>query len=460
MHEPLRIDRTFDIDEFVKAIGGRSNVTFDKKATGICLDTRILKKGDVFFAIQSERDGHEFVPQAIAKGAVACVVSKDFESDHQVLVPNTLKALWSYAEWVRNKWGKKIVALSGSNGKTSTKEIIGILLGEKTHKTPGTWNNYLGVPLTMLMLQDHHEFGVLEMGINHFGELRDLCSFSHPNIALLTNVGPAHLQEFKDLDGVALAKGEIFQGLKKGDVAVINMDDAKIAPMKSKIQSDIMTVSQQKPADISLVKKQKTQDGHKLSIQYGKDPIDVDFAMLGDHNVSNYLCALGVAKALNIPAKDIVQRTSKVKPVSMRMENVFFPDDRRLINDCYNANPGSFQAGLRAVSEMKPRRFLLLMGDMLEMGTESASIHEKVGQSLHGFGVEHAYVIGEFANDVAKGAQAGGMSQNQITIIEDRQKAAAKILSNFKSGDILLVKGSRGMKLENVIQDMQNQAQN
>lgn len=451
----LRIDRAIDLNQFITVVGGASNTTYEKRAGGVCLDTRVLQPGDLFFAMQSERDGHEFVKQAVQKGASACVVSKDCGIPNQITVSDTLQALWDYAGWIREKWRKKIIALSGSNGKTTTKEFLATLLGPKTLKTPGTWNNFLGVPLTLLMLTDDHEFGVVEMGINHFGELLKLCEFTLPDAALLTNVGTAHLQELRDLDGVAKAKSEIFCHLSDAGIAILNMDDEKIAAMKNNIHAHVLTVSQKQKADVFVVDKKKLQDGYNLSIQYGDETVDVRLPVLGEHNVSNFLCALGGARAFQISASDVKQRSEKISQVSMRMEIHRLPKDRILVNDCYNANPGSFQAALQTVTEMKPKRLLLLMGDMLEMGPKSGEIHYDLAKKFAHFNVDQLFVTGEFSKDIIRGALQGGMQENQMIPLEKKMDAVEKILSNFHTGDILLVKASRGIQLEEVIEELE-----
>jgi|JI10StandDraft_1071094.scaffolds.fasta_scaffold67610_2 UDP-N-acetylmuramoyl-tripeptide--D-alanyl-D-alanine ligase len=456
MKQELRIDRTIDLNQFVHIVIGTTSAKFSNPSTGICFDTRIIRPGDLFFAIQSERDGHEYAAQALEKGAAACVVSRDLGLKNQILVSDTLHALWNYSAWVRSQWGKSIVALSGSNGKTSTKEMMATLLGERTHKTPGTWNNFLGVPLTLLMLQSKHDYAVVEMGINHFGELEQLCKFTKPNIAVLTNVGPAHLMEFKDLDGVAKAKGEIFKLLQGSDIAVLNIDDPRIENMKSSIRAKTMTVSQKQTANIQLLSKKKQGSGYELELLYGKTKITVELPIRGEHNISNYLCSLGVASALGISPDKIQKRTKLIQQVQMRMQEIPLPKNRRIVNDCYNANLGSFNAALQTISEEQPERFLVLMGDILEMGDQAVQVHRDLGKLMAQYKVHHLFVAGEHANDAIEGALENGLSEEQITKIDKKDEAVQKILPYFNPGDILLVKGSRGMKLEEIISELEH----
>jgi len=451
MNQELRIDRSIDLNEFVQVLRVNVSEKFQQKASGVCLDTRILKPGDLFFAMQSSRDGHDFVKLAMEKGALACVVSKDMGLKNQILVSDTLQALWIYAGWVRAQWSKSVVALSGSNGKTSTKEIMATLLGEKTHKTPGTWNNFLGVPLTLLMLQSKHDYAVVEMGINHFGELLQLCKFTKPNVAVLTNIGPAHLMEFQDLEGVARAKGEIFSQLQSSDIAVLNIDDPRIENMKPSIRAKVLTVSQKTSANIQLLSKKKSDTGYELDLMYGRTQLKVDLPLKGEHSVSNYLCSLGVASALGISVEKIQSRTKLIKQVKMRMQEIPLTQNRKIINDCYNANLGSFQAALQTVKEENPKRLLVLMGDILEMGNQAVQVHRDLGKLMANHKVDHLFVTGEFAHESIQGAMANGLTKEQITLIDKKEEASQKILPYFQSGDILLVKGSRGMRLEEII---------
>ena len=457
MKQELRIDRNINLDQFVQVVQGETKREYSASAKGVCVDTRVLKPGDLFFAIKGTRDGHEFVNQAIENGAVACVVDHDMNIPNQIIVLDTLTALWNYANWVRSQWGKTVIALSGSNGKTSTKEMMATLLGEKTLKTPGTWNNFLGVPLTLLLLEDHHDYAVVEMGINHFGELTQLCRVANPNIAILTNVGPAHLMELGDLDGVARAKGEIFSQLKGSDIAVLNIDDPRIEAMKSSITVKTMTVSQKQNANVRVVNKARLTKGYDLKIMYGKTEINVKLPLSGEHNISNYLCALGIASAVGISPEKIIQRTTMIEQVQMRMEELNLPGQRKIINDCYNANLGSFKAAIQTLLETSPKRFLVLMGDILEMGAQATQIHRDLGKLIADSKVTHAFVVGEHARDVIDGAIQAGLSREVITHIQERAHAAQKILPYFQPEDILLVKGSRGMKLEEIISDLERE---
>ncbi|MEZ4845401.1 MAG: UDP-N-acetylmuramoyl-tripeptide--D-alanyl-D-alanine ligase [Bdellovibrionota bacterium] len=457
MKQELRIDRNIDLNQFVQVIQGETRQEYNSNAKGVCVDTRVIKQGDLFFAIKGTRDGHEFVKQAIEDGAAACVVDHDMNIPNQIIVPDTLSALWNYANWVRTQWGKTVIALSGSNGKTSTKEMMATLLGEKTLKTPGTWNNFLGVPLTLLLLETHHDYAVVEMGINHFGELTHLCRIANPNIAILTNIGPAHLMEFGDLDGVARAKGEIFSQLKGSDIAVLNIDDPRIEAMKSSITVKTMTVSQKQNANVQVVSKARLAKGYDLKIMYGKTEINVKLPVSGEHNISNYLCSLGIASAVGMSPEKIIQRTAQIAQVQMRMEELNLSGQRKIINDCYNANLGSFKAAVQTVLESSPKRFLVLMGDILEMGAQAVQIHRDLGKLMADSKVTHVFVVGDHAKDVIDGATQAGLPKEVITHIQERSQAAQKILPYFQPEDILLVKGSRGMKLEEIISDLEQE---
>ena len=452
MKTELRISRSILLPEFASVVQALSIQTKEKFAQGICLDSRVLKPGDLFFAIQGERDGHEFVRQALDAGASACVVSKDVSVENVIRVNDTMESLWQYAAWVRSQWGKKIIALSGSNGKTSTKEMIATLLGDDAHKTPGTWNSLLGVPLTLLLLEPRHDCAVVEMGINDFGELSQMCRYTKPNIAMLTNIGPAHLEKLGDLNGVSKAKSEIFSCLQPEDTAVLNIDDPYIEKMKSTLDSQILTVSKENHADIQCIEK-KYSEGYDLKVRYGDEEISVHLPLSGEHNVSNYLCALGTVKAIGVGPDKIVQRTPGLQPVQMRMETIRLAD-RIIVNDCYNANPGSFSAVLDAVSNMQARHRILLAGDMLELGADSEIIHRDLGKTFSTESFDWIFVTGRYASEIREGALEAGFDEGQV-FVEDKESLSEKVLSKFGPGDILLAKASRGLGLENVLDQIQ-----
>ncbi len=448
--QPLRVDTVLKEENINAWLGQDLKGSLSSPITGVCLDSRVLQPGDLFFALPSARDGHDFVQDAWKKGASAVIVEKPQPEVAQWVVPNTLHALWQLARSHRQVWGKTIMAISGSNGKTSTKEFARGIFGPDTLVTPGTWNNHLGVPLTLLLLQAHHNQAVLEMGINDYGELKALCEIALPQVSVLTSIGKAHLQAFGDESGVAKAKEEIFQCLDRNGIGVFRMDDPYIAPMRDRFEGKAITTSLTTNADIHCKTITPTSEGYHLVIGYGDTDMEAAFKHPGLHNVSNLLCVLGLAMSVNMPAETVQARIPLLEAMAMRMQKISLPDDRLMIVDCYNANPSSMHAGLQALKDL-PGRKVALLGDMFELGQEGAKIHCTLGKSLADYGIDQLLVIGQFSGAVIQGALQGGMKESQLIELEDRHTAFEKIDDHFQSGDILYVKGSRGMRLEELV---------
>lgn len=450
---PLRVDRKMDLADIAKAIKCESCQS-SMPISGVALDSRALLKGDLFFALSSARDGHAFVADAFTKGAVASVVSKSVEgSGATLLVPDTLEALSSLASSIREGWGGKIVAISGSNGKTTTKEMTSALLSvdRPTLKAPGTWNNHLGVPLTLLMIQPEHQVAVLEMGMNASGELRKLSEIAKPDVAVLTNVGPAHLEKFGSLEGVAQAKGELFEGLGSSDVAVLNLDDRHVRKLGETLSSKIVTVSMGEDGDVTAkVAQDLGPKGYRLHVRYGAESIELQSPFVGTHNISNLLCALGSAYALGVPSAKLQEGVGRVEPVRMRLEVIELCRGIRVVNDCYNANPASMVVALEVTKNLGGRRLVAVVGDMMELGEYSARAHRDIGIKIAGLKYTHLYALGQLSGDVRQGAIQGGMSAGQVTVGKNHGELVEHILATLQPDDTILVKGSRGMKMEEI----------
>lgn len=446
---PLRVDVSLHRDQLIKWMQPKTIAETITNVQGVCLDSRVIEPGDMFFALKAARDGHEFARGALEKGASAIVVDHDMGLEHQIIVDSTLIALQILAKQFRLSWGKTVVGVSGSNGKTTTKEILQTLLGENAFCTPGTWNNHLGIPLSILMLRDHHEVAVMEMGINDFGDLKGYCEYALPNIGVLTVIGDSHLMNLSNKEGVKKAKGELFEALPEDGVAIINIDDPYLHPFVEKLFIKSIKVSTLQDTDVFV----KAGENKSIHVDYSKESFETDFKLNGRHNQSNLACALGVCLALGVPAQNVATRISAIVSLEMRMQEVQIKDNIRLIMDCYNANPTSTRAGLNMVSTLSGRK-LILLGDMLELGTESSKIHMDVAKGLKEVGIDHAFLVGQFAKDYYQGALLGGLLETQLTILDDRDIASEKIRAELQSGDILYVKGSRGMRLEEIIQPL------
>lgn len=442
---PLRVDVRLSADQLARWMNCENPFSKPQEITGICLDSRAIQKGDVFFALEAARNGHDFVMDATEKGAVASVVRKTQAIPHAFVVQNTLTALHDLTRAYRNHWGKTVMAISGSNGKTSTKEIASRLFGDDAFASPGTWNNHLGIPLSILSLNDQHRFAIVEMGINDFGDLTSYCSYAQPNIGVLTVIGDSHLMNLKNRDGVAKAKGELFDSLGPQDTAILMMDDPYLAKMESGLHCKKIKVSLSQDTDVKV-----TREQDKISVQYGSSTFQTPFALSGRHNLVNLACALGLAYACDLPCEHMQERIASIGQLSMRMQTLDGKGGVRWIIDCYNANPTSMNAGLDEVALQEGRKVALL-GDMLELGEDSSKLHMDIGKRLFGLGFSYVVFMGQFSKDYYQGALLGGMQEKDILCAHDVEEARQKMRAFLKKDDIVFVKGSRGMRLEELI---------
>jgi UDP-N-acetylmuramoyl-tripeptide--D-alanyl-D-alanine ligase len=451
---PLRVEVGMKLSEIVSALSARVAGKIMGEIAGVALDSRALQKGDLFFALRSTRDGHEFVNQAFQSGAAAAVVDREIEAPGPCLrVADTLKALGDLANHVRKGWNGKLVAISGSSGKTTTKEMIAAILSadRPTLKGPGNWNNLLGVPLTLFLLRPSHRAAVVEMGMNAYGELAELGRIAEHDIAVLTNIGPAHLEKFGSLEGVAKAKGELFQGLRPGGVAVVNLDDRQIRKLAEPLPQKKITVSLGETGDVTAkVHKDLGAAGYLLRIRYGSETIEVETPLVGMHNVSNLLCAMGCALAAEVPADRIQAGVRRIEKVEMRLEILSPGRNVRVVNDCYNANPASMLVALETTKNLGGIRQIAVIGDMRELGEFSPRAHRDIGIKVASLKYAHLFAMGQFAGDLRQGAIQGGMPNSRITVGRTHEEIFEALAKTVAEGDTILVKGSRAMRMEEI----------
>ncbi len=454
--DPLRIDYNCEVGEFIKRLRGRlkGNIAI-KNISGICLDSRSIRPNDVFFALEALRDGHDFVQSAFEAGACACVVHKQVSQNNALIeVSNTQEALNLLAKTHRDHYNGQLVAISGSNGKTSTKEILYSILSTKykTHKTPGTWNNHLGVALSVLLLKKEHECAVFEMGMNHAGELKQLCEVAKPNIGLLTNIGRAHIEALGNIENIANAKGELFESVMPNGEIVVFEDDENIKAQAQRFIGRHVCVSMKNPkADVYYKTIEPTVQGYKVQVQYGDQPVTLNVAITGEHQLKNLLCALGVSWILGVPGELLQKGVDQIMWPDMRLKKESLKHEIDLIVDCYNANPESTLAALSHVGGLTAKRKILVMGDMLELGDMSSLLHKEIGSNAYGKGFDFIFTLGRYGKDVRQGAIENHMSPKNIFCFEDVETLNKNILALMSAGDLVLFKASRAMKLERVV---------
>jgi UDP-N-acetylmuramoyl-tripeptide--D-alanyl-D-alanine ligase len=430
-----------------------------KSATGVSTDSRTIMPGNLFFALRGENfDGHRFAEEACRKGALCAVVDEQGASRLKasfplLVVPDTTAALGLLARQYRDRFDIPVLAVAGSNGKTTTKEMTAAILRAKyaVLSTEGNLNNQIGVPLTLFRLEKRHEVAVIELGTNHPGELERLCGIVRPTMGLLTNIGSEHLEFFGSLDGVEAEEGYLFQSLAgvPGAVAVVNADDERVVrqvPPGLKT----FTFAMHREADVRGAVASVTSRGTAVVAFRGgrvKRPVSVELAIPGEHNAHNALAAAAVGLHFRVPSGLIRQALENLPPASRRME-VLDAGGITILNDTYNANPDSMLAALRTLaSAAAPGKRIAVLGDMRELGAGGLEEHVRMGREAAALGVDYVLTCGTLARGIHEGARAA-----TFAVHYDQKNVMAEYLAELVSpGDIVLVKASRGMKLEDVV---------
>ncbi len=441
-------------------IGGRLSPEGAKRVVdGFSTDSRGLKPGDLFIPLRGENfDGHDFFLQAVQHGAAACL-SEEVVAGLPIpviRVPDTLKALGDLAAAVRLSLAGPLVGITGSSGKTTTKEMLsGILsLTGEGLKTEGNFNNLIGLPHTLFRLTPAHRWAVLEMGMSARGEIARLAEIARPQMGIITNVGPAHLETLHGLDGVARAKGELFAALPAGGTAIINADDERVAaiPVANGVRRLLFGTTDE--AGVRAENIVAEGDGVCFRLLLPSGAWTVRLAIAGRHNVHNALASAAAAHALGVAPELIVRGLESFRPYRGRMETVRLSDGAVLLEDTYNANPLSMKAALTALDEMGGTgRRIAVLGDMLELGVESPLLHREVGTAAASR-VDFLLLLGDLAADIASGACEAGMKADRVRRVTSHQAALAHLRDLMLPGDRVLVKGSRGMRMEKICAEL------
>lgn len=423
----------------------------DVALSGVTTDTRGSCHGELFVALKGDRfDAHDFVADAQQAGAAAVLIDHDVDSSlPKVLVTDTHQALKEFAAWWRAQFVIPVIGVTGSVGKTTVKEMLGCIFAEmgKGVVTKGNLNNEIGLPLTVLRLQQDDQYAILEMGMNHAGEISRLTSIAKPTIAMVNNAAAAHLEGLGTVEGVAKAKGEIFEGLSDDGVAVINADDQYVELWRELIgERQTVSFGLSKEADVTA-EYQLTQNGLRLNVKAANESFKVTLATLGKHNVSNALAAIAVATSANIPIDLIQAGLSKYRPLGGRL-NADSVGGVTLIDDTYNANPASMQAAIEVLAQYD--NSILIVGDMGELGDSVEAAHRQVGVVAADNHIDHLYACGNFAELVASSFSGDGQSFNTqdalLTCLSD-----TLLGKTAKTNTAILVKGSRFARMENVV---------
>jgi len=439
------------------------NETEHAEAAGVVIDSRKAGENFIFVATKGERvDGHRFIPDVFAKGALGVVCEKEPESlpGPCIVVEDSFEALKQIGEFYRQQLPVKVVGITGSVGKTSTKEFVAAVLSMKykVHKTLGNYNNEVGVPLTVLSMPEDTEVAVLEMGINHFGEMHNLSRIARPDICIMTNIGQCHLEFLGSREGILKAKSEMFDFMKEDGSVCINGDDDMLASIKE--------VKGKKPVTFGLSEqcrvyatdiKGKGLFGSEAVIHGNGESFAVQIPLPGEHMVYNALAAAVAGQLLGLTPEEIRDGIAAVESVSGRSHIVKLPD-KVLIDDCYNANPVSMEAAIDLLLQADGRR-VAVMGDMFELGEQEKEMHARVGKYAADKGVECIICAGKLARCIYEGARetAGERKDGpaaEIFYFEDRESLLEGINQILKPGDTILIKASHGMGFEKVVEQL------
>lgn len=459
----------FTVADVARATGGDiwPNES-DGGISAIATDSRTTQPGELYVALRGTRfDGHQFIPEALRAGAAAVLMEASALPEIQValqaadipavLVSDTLDALQSLATWHRSRLKGPVVAITGSNGKTSTKDLVAAALGSRfpVHATQGNLNNEIGVPLTILQWEQEQRGLVVEMGMRARGEIRQLAQIAHPTIGVVTNVGPVHLETLIDLDGVAAAKAELVEQLPAHGIAVLNADDSRVAAMATQTSARVVTYGLDQRADIHARDIEILGlEGIQFNVKTSDGEAQIKIPLLGEHNVSNALAAIGVAQACGLTLKEIAHGLRNMRLSAMRMEVVPLAGEITLLNDAYNAAPASMRAALHTLRQLPGHRRAVVLGDMLELGERARQEHETLGRSVAEHGFDRLIVLGEWAEIVAAAAEGAGFPRHSITVCGDADEAAQALEKWVSPHDVVLVKASRGLRLERVVDYM------
>lgn len=441
------------------AYQGDSNA-LDASIDRIATDSRTVQSGDTFIALPGDKfDGHSFISKARAVGVKNFIVSEAWydkadESDRQgnfFIVTDTLSALQEIGRCYREKFQIPVIALTGSNGKTTTKEMMAAVLSEKFQvlKNLGNLNNHIGVPLSLLGLTSNHEIAVIEMGTNHFGEIARLAEIANPTAGLITNIGPAHLEFFKSLEGVYRAKTELWQFLERHEsrIAFVNSDDSFLGKYKP-TSLKVITFGLERPADVTGQFLRLDDEGRPV---FSIDGLTIKLGIAGIHNISNALAAAAVGLEFGVTLDQIKVALERFSPSSKRME-IIRDKGITIINDCYNSNPESARKSLLTLSQMQTQgRRIAMLADMLELGNSAEEAHREIGEYLASLkNIHYLLTYGrhsKFTSDTARNTL-----KKQSIHFETKTEMIDTAKRIMRKGDVLLIKGSRGMAMEEVTQ--------
>lgn len=455
---PTRLGRALSLAEIAAAVGATPAGGHARlEAAGVSIDSRTLAPGELFVAVKGPRfDGHDFLAEAARKGAVAALVHRQAPAPPElplVRVADTTAALGELARHVRLSHPVPVVAITGSVGKTTTKEMTAALLATRgpVLKTEGNLNNQYGLPLTLLRLAPEHQAAVLELGMSAPGELRALTALARPDLAVITRIAPVHLEFFGSLAAIAAAKAEILEGLRPGGAAVLNHDDPQLLRVAETFSGEVVWFGRGRACAVSAENWRGSVFGMRFDLRVGGRVVDVALPLAGAHHVTNFLAAAAAAHRLGVGAEAIAAAATTLAPAAHRGEVLRLGDGVTLLDDSYNSSPEAVAAALEALALAAGARRVAFLGDMLELGPTGPELHREAGARAAAR-LDALVAVGPLAAHMLEGARGAGAKAAALVGFPDSEAAAAAAAGLVRPGDAVLVKGSRGVRMERVVE--------
>lgn len=448
--------KNMTLENIIKACGGvyiGNKDLLNNKITGVEKDSRLIEEGYLYLPfVGANVDGHDFIPQVFEKGALCTLSEKELDNPAgpYIKVESVAQALKDIAEFYRLQLDCKIIGITGSVGKTSTKEIIASVLSEKFSvlKTEGNYNNEIGMPLTILKIRDNHEIAVIEMGISFFNEMHRLSKVARPDVCVITNIGTCHLENLIDRDGVLKAKSEIFDYAMKDCFVVLNGDDDKLATIKEVNENEPMFYGIETEQSVMATEyKANGIFGSDVKIKYFDNEISTTIPIPGFHMIYNTMVAVCIGKHFGMTFEEIDKGIRNLKAIGGR-NNIFVSNGITIIDDCYNANPMSMEASLRVLNSAEGRKVAVL-GDMFELGANEIILHRQVGTTAASLEIDVLVCIGKLSIHIAEEANK---TMNNVIYYETKEKFAEEMKDIIKNGDTVLFKASNGMKFKELVE--------
>lgn len=440
--------------EFMPATGSFNG---EVVAVGYSIDSRTIQPGELFFAVKGERhDGHDFVEAALQAGAIGAVVQSEqaqrfADKSRLLLVDDTLTALQRLGAAVRRLWSKPLIGVTGSAGKTTTKEIIAHVLSTRHRvlKSQGNLNNQFGMPLQLLKLDHEHEMAVIEMGMSHAGEIRDLAALAEPNCGVVTMVAPVHLEFFDSIAGIARAKYELIESLPADGIAVLNADDPYVSQFGRDFYGSVITFGLHRPAAVMA----KNIEGHGsagsvFDVFVEEHSVRGSLSLLGEHSIYNALAGIAVGLEYGVPLETAVQSLASLTAGDKRGE-VLHVAGATVINDCYNSNPKALESMIRSLAQIQAQRHIVVAGEMLELGPSGETLHRDSGRHMGRYGITKLLGVRGLAKSMVEGAREAGVDTEFVATPEE---AGEWLKREVESGDAVLIKASRGVRLERALE--------